>query len=202
MSFHSLKFRNSEIAPGALQKKMRQCGIHRGRLDKWMENSETQLLIFRSSKNMFKKFEKFLQKYFSKNISIEKNENLLISKNNLVNETNPDFWTLVNEMTSSSHFRTSLPYIVLFFFICYHSKEMPFLIDMSMPGLIKIPQVSREAFPGTLDCCCHPGPSFLVARCTSGVPTVQKTPGRKWDIQLNESAARVLFARDEHRFRR
>ena len=33
------------------------------------------------------------------------------------------------------------------FFWCYHSAEMPFLIDMSMPGLIKIPQVSREVFP-------------------------------------------------------
>ena len=88
------------------------------------------------------------------------------------------------------------------FFWCYHSKEIPFLIDMSVPGLIKIPQVSRAAFPGTLESCCHPGPSFLVARCTSGVPTVQNEQGRKWDIQLTESAARGVFARDEHRFRR
>ena len=69
------------------------------------------------------------------------------------------------------------------FFRCYRSKEMPFLIDMSMPGLIKIPEVSREAFLGTLESFCHPGLSFLVARCKSGVPTVQKSQGRKWDIQ-------------------
>ena len=75
---------------------------------------------------------------------------------------------------------------ILFFFWCYHSKEIPFLIDMSVPGLIKIPQVSREAFLGTLESFCHPGPSFLVARCKSGVPTVQKTQGRKLDIQLQQ----------------
>ena len=43
------------------------------------------------------------------------------------------------------------PRKISFFFWCYRSKEMPLLIDMSVPGLIKIPQVSREAFPGTLD---------------------------------------------------
>ena len=37
MSTDSVITRKNEIAPGAPQKKMRQCGIHRGRLDKWME---------------------------------------------------------------------------------------------------------------------------------------------------------------------
>ena len=48
----------------------------------------------------------------------------------------------------------------------------------------------------TVGCLCHPGPSFLIARCKSGVPTVQKSQGRKWDIQRTESGARVLFAED------
>ncbi len=67
--------------------------------------------------------------------------------------------------------------------------------------LIKIPEVSRGALPGALGCLCHPGPSFPVARCKPGVPAVQKSQGRKWDIQLTESATRVFFIRDEHRFR-
>ena len=82
------------------------------------------------------------------------------------------------------------------FFICYHSKESPVLIDMFVPGLIKIPEVSRGALPGALGCLCHPGPSFPVARGKSGVPAVQNEQGRKWDIQLGKSAARALFAED------
>ena len=36
------------------------------------------------------------------------------------------------------------------FFICYHSKESPVLIDMFAPGLLKIPEGSRGAFSGAL----------------------------------------------------
>ena len=82
------------------------------------------------------------------------------------------------------------------FFRCYHSKELPVLIDMSVPGLIKIPEVSRGALPGALGCLCHPGPSFPVARGKPGVPAVQNEQGRKWDIQLTQSASRVVFAED------
>ena len=71
---------------------------------------------------------------------------------------------------------------------------------MFIPCLIKIPKVSRAAFPGTLESCCHPGPSFLVARGKSGVPAVQNEQGRKWDIQLTKSASRASFARDSDRF--
>ena len=83
-----------------------------------------------------------------------------------------------------------------FFFRCYHSKELPVLIDMSMPSLIKIPEGSPGALPGALGCLCQPGPSFPVARCKSGVPAVQNEQGRKWDIQLTKSGARGLFAED------
>ena len=54
------------------------------------------------------------------------------------------------------------------FFRCYHSKESPVLIDMSMPSLIQIPEGSRRALPGALGCLCQPGPSFPVARCKPG----------------------------------
>ena len=67
---------------------------------------------------------------------------------------------------------------------------------MFVPGLIKIPQVSRGALPGALGCLCHPGPSFPVARGKPGVPAVQNEQGRKWDIQLTKSGARALFAED------
>ena len=80
--------------------------------------------------------------------------------------------------------------------MCYHSKESPVLIDMFVPGLFKIPQVSRAAFPGALGCLCQPGPSFPVARGKPGLPTVQNEQGRKWDIQLTKSGARALFAED------
>ena len=73
---------------------------------------------------------------------------------------------------------------------------MPVLIDMSMPGLIKIPEGSPGALPGVLECLCQPGPSFPVARGKPGVPAVQNEQGRKWDIQLPESASRALFAED------
>ena len=78
---------------------------------------------------------------------------------------------------------------------------MPVLIDMFVPCLIKIPQVSRTAFPGALGSFRQPGPSFLVARRKSKVPTVQKTQGRKWDIQLKKSGTRELFAEDLDVFR-
>ena len=87
------------------------------------------------------------------------------------------------------------------FFICYHSKESSVLIDMFAPGLFKIPEGSRGALPGALGCLCQPGPSFPVARCKSGVPTVQNEQGRKWDIQLTKSGAREVFAEDLDVFR-
>ena len=77
---------------------------------------------------------------------------------------------------------------------------MPVLIDMFVPGLIKIPEVSRGALPGALGCLCHPGPSFPVARGKPGVPAVQNEQGRKLDIQRKESGSRVVFARDLDRF--
>jgi len=86
------------------------------------------------------------------------------------------------------------------FFRCYHSEELPVLIDMSMPSLIKIPEGSPGALPGALGCLCHPGPSFPVARGKPGVPAVQNEQGRKWDIQLGKSASRMLFAEDLDRF--
>ena len=86
------------------------------------------------------------------------------------------------------------------FFRCYHSKEMPVLIDMSMPSLFKIPEGSPGALPGALGCLCHPGPSFPVARGKPGVPAVQNEQGRKWDIQLPKSGTRALFAWDLDRF--
>ena len=86
------------------------------------------------------------------------------------------------------------------FFRCYHSEELPVLIDMSMPSLIKIPEGSPGALPGALGCLCHPGPSFPVARGKPGVPAVQNEQGRKWDIQRSKSAARVVFAEDLDRF--
>ncbi len=86
------------------------------------------------------------------------------------------------------------------FFRCYRSEELPVLIDMSMPSLIKIPEGSPGALPGALGCLCHPGPSFRVARVKPGVPAVQNEQGRKWAIQRNQSAPRVLFARDLDRF--
>ena len=78
---------------------------------------------------------------------------------------------------------------------------MPFLIDMSMPGLIKIPEGSPGALPGALGCLCQPGPPFPVARGKPGVPAVQNEQGRKWDIQLAKSAARGLIAEDLDVFR-
>ena len=57
---------------------MRRRGIHRGRLDKWMENSEMQLLIFRSLQNIFKNFENFFQKYFSKTYFDRKNRKIFL----------------------------------------------------------------------------------------------------------------------------
>ena len=86
------------------------------------------------------------------------------------------------------------------FFRCYHSKELPVLIDMSMPSLIKIPEGSPGALPGALGYLCHPGPSFPVARGKPGVPAVQNEQGRKWDIQLKQCGARVVFAWDLDRF--
>ena len=77
---------------------------------------------------------------------------------------------------------------------------MPVLIDMFVPGLIKIPEGPRGALPGALGCLCQPGPSFPVARGKPGVPAVQNEQGRKWDIQLAKSASRAVFARDLHRF--
>ena len=82
------------------------------------------------------------------------------------------------------------------FFRCYHSEELPVLIDMSMPSLIKIPEGSPGTLPGALGCLCHPGPSFPVARVKSRVPAVQNEQGRKWDIQLTKSGTRVFFAED------
>ena len=87
------------------------------------------------------------------------------------------------------------------FFRCYHSEELPVLIDMSMPSLIKIPECSPGALPGALGCLCQPGPSFPVARGKPGVPAVQNEQGRKWDIQLRKSGARVVFAEDLDVFR-
>ncbi len=87
------------------------------------------------------------------------------------------------------------------FFWCYRSEASPVLIDMSVPGLFKIPGGSREAFPSTLESYCHPGPSILVARRKSGVPTVQKSQGRKWDIQLRKCGPREVFAEDLDVFR-
>ena len=84
----------------------------------------------------------------------------------------------------------------LHFFRCYHSEELPVLIDMSIPSLIKIPEGSPRALPGALGCLCHPGPSFPVARGKPGVPAVQNEQGRKWDIQRKQSASRVVFAED------
>ncbi len=91
-------------------------------------------------------------------------------------------------------------YIFKTFFRCYHSEELPVLIDMSMPSLIKIPEGSRGTLPGALGCLCQPGPSFPVARGKPGVPAVQNEQGRKWDIQLTKSATRALFAWDLDRF--
>ena len=67
---------------------------------------------------------------------------------------------------------------------------------MFVPGLLKIPEVPRGAFPGALGCLCQPGPSFPVARCKSGVPTVQNEQGRKWDIQRKQCCTRASFAED------
>ena len=111
--------------------------------------------------------------------------------NLLLNTSNSDL--LVNTSKSGSIFAAFGR-----FFCCYHSAETPFLIDMSVPGLFKIPQVSREASPSTLGCYCHPGPSLLVARCKSGVPTVQKSQGRKWDISRKQCCTREVFVPDEH----
>ena len=86
------------------------------------------------------------------------------------------------------------------FFWCYHSEETPVLIDMSVPGLFKIPEGSRAAFLSTLESFCQPGPSFPVARGKPGVPAVQNEQGRKWDIQLGKSGSRGVFARDLDRF--
>ena len=55
--------------------------------------------------------------------------------------------------------------------------------------------------PGCTRVLVSPRASFPVARCKSGVPTVQNEQGRKWDIQLNQSAASVVFAEDLDVFR-
>ena len=72
--------------------------------------------------------------------------------------------------------------------------EIRFLIDVAVSGLIQIPKVSREAFPGALESFWTKGPSFLDERWPPGVPTVQKTQGRKCYNEGKESYTGELFA--------
>ena len=99
-SYHSLdtltcKTVKSCLAPASSQKQLAQCGIHHGRLDKWMDISETQLLLFKSLKFIFKSFEKIE----TTNISTGKSK--LFSRNrSKKNRKFPDL--------QKSHFRFSI----------------------------------------------------------------------------------------------
>ena len=80
------------------------------------------------------------------------------------------------------------------FFRCYHSEELPVLIDMSLPSLIKIPEGSPGALPSALGCLFHPGPSFPVAR---GKPGVLQSRTSKVENGISSSPNRphVRFSR-------
>ena len=68
---------------------------------------------------------------------------------------------------------------------------------MFVPGLIKIPEVSRGALPGALGCLCHPGPSFPVARGQPGVPALVQSRTSKVENGISSEMypAHALFSR-------